>query len=395
MKRAKTKFPLLNFQKDSRGAALPILAAILGITCTVAAVAVDGAYLYGLQNRLQAVADLAAITAVREIADRDAMNVAIDQLVASNMPPDENGEVVSATDVDLGHWDASNRTFTSDTETPSAVRVVANRTSTNGNPAETFFGRVVGLRHVNLSAEAVATVRPEAPLCLLALNPTANQALNVAGSGSIMASDCAIYSNSSAADSIDLSNGGDFTALHICSHGGAAGTGYSPAPEVNCPAVADPLALLPEPDTAAMPESQFVVQNGRIEFQPGVHPGSGHSGAGHLYFFPGVHVFTGNLQVNSGMRMEGTDVTLIFTGSAYLNITGDTQIDLIAPTAGDYAGVAIYGSRTQTGITHYINGNTSMSVDGTIYLPTSSVQFTGNSTAAITMLVCRSDHLYW
>ena len=387
--RRRTDFAELisRLRSDRRGAILAVLGAFIGITFLVAAVAVDGAYLYSMRNRLQAVADLAAIAAVREIGDQAMMEVAVASVVETNMPSSENGEVVSTSDVTLGHWDRSTRVFTVDETAPTAVRVVANRTHTNGNPAETFFASAIGLGEIDIAARSIAAVKPEAPLCLLALDPTANRALDVGGSGTITATDCAVYSNSTAADSISLSSGGGLDALHICSAGGAAGTGYSPAPELNCPPVNDPLAYLPEPDTSTMPQNQFVVQNGRIELQPGVHPGSGHYGSGHLYLFPGTHVFTGKLTIGAGMTVTGNDVVMIFTGSAYMEMQGAATIDLTAPTTGEYAGVAFYASRNQSGLTYTLNGTTAMSIDGTIYLPTSHVQFTGNSTASITMLV--------
>ena len=71
-----------------------------------------------------------------------------------------NGQSVTLTNsnVVLGMWSTSTHAFTSGGTSPNAVQVTVPLTASGGNAVNMFFGRVLGVNSMNVSASAVATV---------------------------------------------------------------------------------------------------------------------------------------------------------------------------------------------------------------------------------------------
>ena len=74
-----------------------------------------------------------------------------------------------------------------------------------------------------------------------------------------------------------------------------------------------------------------------------------------------------------------------------ISISGSATVNLTAPTTGSYAGILFYTDRSVTDShTNSINGNSSSSFQGTMYFPTTPLNFGGSgSTAAYTILVAK------
>jgi hypothetical protein len=94
------------------------------------------------------------------------------------------------------------------------------------------------------------------------------------------------------------------------------------------------------------------------------------------------------LSINSG-QVTGSNVTLyLMQGS--LNLTGG-NIDLIAPSSGDYAGVAIFQARNNYSAAD-IRGNVSLDgSSGIFYLPGADLEINGGSGMRINLVVRRLD----
>ena len=90
----------------------------------MAALAVDISYFYLLKVQLQTSADVAALAAVRELSDEDAMRTTAVAYAAKNMPTSEHGNVLANADVVMGNWDAGTGTFTAAGTPANAVQVV-------------------------------------------------------------------------------------------------------------------------------------------------------------------------------------------------------------------------------------------------------------------------------
>ena len=99
---------------------------------------------------------------------------------------------------------------------------------------------------------------------------------------------------------------------------------------------------------------------------------------------PGTYIMdSGNFEVAGDVYIYGTGVTIILTSSSNnygsVKITGGTEIDLSAPTSGDYAGVDIYQDPdAPEGNSNDITGTADMDIEGAVYLPSGDLNIGGN-----------------
>ncbi len=382
---------------DRRAAIAPIAAAGLTMAAAVGALAIDVNRAYTVQNELQTAVDAAAMAAARDLRDPELALRTARRLVEARFPPKLHGQVLADRDFEIGTWDSDTKVFTPGSTGPNALRLTARRAEANGNPQPTSFARLIGYASLDLEASATATVSSRLPLCLLALNPTAKNALEAAGSSQLVADDCVVYSNSDDTDAIHARSNASITASAVCAHGGVKGAHrITPAPVTGCPRLADPLAALPTPTrwpTTHCDDTNGSFGPGTFTLSPGVYCGGIEVKADTTVFLqPGVYQIVGgaSFTATSGSRVVGDGVHINVgsgAGSGRIDLRGTPELELSAPLTGDYAGVVLYADRSQSGRTHYITGNASMDIDGTLYAPTGSVEFTGNSRAAITMLV--------
>lgn len=129
-------------------------------------ISIDVANAYKARTELQVAADTAAHAALYSrgtASETDAAQKAVD-LAAANLGLDPANAVVTAADVQFGHWDEAAGSFTAVSGARTAVRVVAARIEDRQNPVATFLLGFVGLNAWDVAAHAVAeTYRP---ICL-------------------------------------------------------------------------------------------------------------------------------------------------------------------------------------------------------------------------------------
>ena len=79
--------------------------------------------------------------------------------------------------------------------------------------------------------------------------------------------------------------------------------------------------------------------------------------------------------------LTSTDQTSICDTMATANIAGGASINLVAPTTGSLAGVAIYQDRACKNhtLSNQVAGGTTQSIKGAIYFPEQPVDFAGGS----------------
>jgi len=65
-----------------------------------------------------------------------------------------------------------------------------------------------------------------------------------------------------------------------------------------------------------------------------------------------------------------------------LKFNGTADINLSAPTGGDYPGVLFFQDRNDTGYTHTINGSSTSTLQGAVYMPSSHVRMLGTGASA-------------
>jgi uncharacterized protein (UPF0333 family) len=325
------------------------------------------------------------------------------------------------TNMDNGCLYAKQNGFTAGSGT--AISITANNTSSppgNPNVSVIYWAQVsVVTRQTQLfsalfskagmATGALATAalvsNGTASGCIYVLNTTAQRAFDVEGSE--VQTTCGIYVNSS--NSVALYIGGNppggagspaISASSVSIVGnyqnGGQGT-IVPSPLTGQTAVLDPLASLPEPTPAGTcTATNYNWSQGTTTLSAGTYCGGIHISGGNVTFSPGQYILEGGgLTIDSASTtVTGSGVTFYNTSSSNysygtMTISGQPNVTFTAPTSGTYMGIFWFTDRAQTSTSqNQINGATTSSIQGTIYMPTVPLLYTGeSSTGTYTGLV--------
>jgi hypothetical protein len=106
---------------------------------------------------------------------------------------------------------------------------------------------------------------------------------------------------------------------------------------------------------------------------------------GTLTLRPGTYIITGDMNINSGAKLNCSGCTFIMTNATPSNtgtvdINGGAELNLTAPDTGTYKGILFYSNRgaDSTDVSK-INGNASSFFKGAFYFPHQEVIYTGNA----------------
>lgn len=144
---------LESFRQDRRGAVYIWTAfGILGML-GFAGLAIDMSYFYVARNQLQTSADSAALAGATMMSDTAAMQAEAKKYAQMNVG---DNQILANSDIERGTWDFVSHSFTPGGAKPNAVKVTTRKAKANGNPAGTFFAKVLGFDNVDISTSAVA-----------------------------------------------------------------------------------------------------------------------------------------------------------------------------------------------------------------------------------------------
>ncbi|MGD0516470.1 MAG: pilus assembly protein TadG-related protein, partial [Thermoguttaceae bacterium] len=145
-----------------RGAILLLTVLLIVVLLGMIAFAVDLGYLMMAKTQLQAAADSAALAAAGSMGQSQTIaSNAAKSYAAQNLIGNQSVQLGSS-DITYGTWDKTTRTFTpvSSGLISNAAKVTAKADSTTTGAIPLFFGRILNLYSVNLSASATATCNP-------------------------------------------------------------------------------------------------------------------------------------------------------------------------------------------------------------------------------------------
>jgi hypothetical protein len=241
------------------------------------------------------------------------------------------------------------------------------------------------------TAAIVSTGTPSG--CIYVLNTTASRAMQVAGS--TVTTTCGVFVNSNATDALETegnpSSGSYYisaSSISIVGHYQNNGQGsFNPTPLVGQTAVTDPLASLQAPSVGACAHTNYNWSQGVTTVLPGVYCGGINISGGTVIFTAGEYIMNGGgLSINSAnTTVTGSGVSFYNTatsGYSYgtLTISGQPSVTFSAPTAGSLQGIFWFSDRSDTNTNqNQFNGSTNASIQGTIYIPTASLLYTGQS----------------
>jgi Flp pilus assembly protein TadG len=350
---------LKDFFGDNRGSVAIFAAAAFPTLVFGAGTAVDISRWYGIKGEIQSVADATALAVVKESS------------LAGMTDQKLNGSAVNFARGSLGSL--------SQTATINSNSSLANGTLTVEitvkSPAR--FAGILGVASQDITVDATARlVGGSTKICLLALDPTKNKALEAAKSAKITAPECSFFVNSKDPKGLDVKDVAKLTAQIICTSGGYAGNTYNFAtmPKTDCPPIPDPLANRPPPTAAHCDFNNKIVEDaGIVNLKPGVYCGGLKiTKTAHAKLDPGIYVMRGSkLIVDSDATLEGSDVGFYFQDSnAQFEFDTNTTINIAAPVNGPMAGILMYEDRSvPSGSKHSIRSNNAHTLLGTIYLP--------------------------
>jgi Flp pilus assembly protein TadG len=268
-------------------------------------------------------------------------------------------------------------------------------TGTASVSVPTLFGSVLGLSSVNVGAQGTATARASSGsyYCVMALNRTAQAALQLTGNASITitAPKCVLQVDSNSLAAVTMNGNTTINSVDNCFVGGLQKVGnatISPLPDATCKAIPDPFSAYPRPVVGPCDYTNYQLTGGRTAtLQPGVYCGGmKFSGPVNVTFAPGLYVIKDGTITETGGAFTGNGVTFFLTGQgASLQMSGQANWHLVAPTAGSNGmpGFAIFldpnGPSGIPDTSSQLSGQSELYFEGVVYLPGQAVSVTGNA----------------
>ena len=376
--RTKTWKCLLNhFRNDTRGTVAVIFGASAIPLAIAASIAVDMANSSEIKSQLQAAADTAVLAAATRLgvnaSESDKEEIALSTFYA-NLSEAVQAELTASPVVDV--------------DFPS--QTVSMTVSVNTNPV---LGAFV-TDEIALSVTAAATVSAGTPICMMALNPTAEKSINIQGTADLIADGCAVHVNSNDEDQALYQTGtGTGTADSFCVQGGYMGTNFEPDP-YHCYAEADPLAEQFADDWAyenidAKPcDHSDLPQIDTDEttvttLQPGVYCGGLNIKKGIVELVDGgLYVFRdGPLYVQAHATLRGDQVAILFHGDDTTRLITQAGANIIvsARTSGSFRGLAFAQHPSSVPASeNLVIGGGEIEINGIMYFPAQPLKISGN-----------------
>jgi hypothetical protein len=253
-----------------------------------------------------------------------------------------------------------------------------------------FSGFFVG-GPVEIPAEATASMVSNGQYCALSLENTTATGITMWGSSTVNLG-CGMATNSRGNTAVAAGGSSRITASPIAAVGVVPNSSnYGPGTDLISYSVSqpDPFAGLPNPTVSGGYSNGNVNSNQTRTLNPGNYRGMDLKGT--VTLNPGVYIVDGGtFSVGAQARVTGEGVTIILTSAtaagnpnsiAQADMNGGAMVNLKAPSSGTYKGVLFYQDRraTLSNKSNKLNGNSSSTIQGAIYMPGQEVEFTGNT----------------
>lgn len=363
-------------RRGEAGAVLPLVALCLAALMGFAGMSVDVGYWEYQQREEQSAADGAAVGAAQ-------------QLLYTTCP---NSSVATS----AAKADATSNGYTDGTNN---VQVIVNNPPTSGPYASdkcavdvqvvnsgvpTWFTKLFGFNVMKETTEAVGTLAGNGNSPCIWFLTTSQQ--NDLSNSHINTPSCSIVMNTSA----NFSN----STVNAAYIGYASGTNnvsgatFENASPSSMPPVADPCAEMPgcEYLTQNPPSTSSCGTNGNFSnttVPAGCYASLTLSGTDTLQSGQ-LYVVNGQFHVN-GATVTGTDDTIYLTANASDTNYSNANLNVSAPTTGNYAGVAIFRPGSQSAAVDM--STCKCAFTGLVYFPTAKVNFSNDGNSYTVLVV--------
>lgn len=344
------------FKRHDGGSTATTFAMVLPILATLGVGGIDYAMTFKHRSSLQEIADAASTGAAKELVlgatDQTRVKAVAEEIVANGLSRlGLSGQAYTVTATAIDKMTAVKVDLT------QATQVLM----TSVAPDE-------------VSVTSTARLSGIIKLCVLALDEKNSETVFLRQSAKITANGCAVISNSANRDGIHLLDSAALAASFVCTAGGAkaAAGQITPAPLMDCPTTADPLADRKPPTVGACTETNKDISSGMVTLMPGVYCGGLKiRGTAVVDLKPGIYVIKdGALTVTDTATLRGRYVGFYLAGaSTVFEFTKDSVIDLGAPKDGAMAGLLFFEDRAgNLGKTSRITSDYARKLIGTVYL---------------------------
>lgn len=363
------------FLKDSSGAAAMVFAIVLFVVVAAIALGLTAGDAYSVRTKTQNALDAAVLAgASAPGGTTDAERTAIAQGVYAS-----NTSKSSGANPELTASQAHAIFTVSDTIVYGDVAF---------EMTSPFLG-VFGEKSLTVRVASAAQKRLGETVCLLGLDPSEAATLDFNGHANVELDDCAAQANSTDGAGIRQVGQPSFTAKEIGVTGGYTGRRYSPPPITGTSPIPDPFASLPEPvpDPICHPLSGQKLQGWTGPLTEGTFCGGiAFKAKSRVKLLPGEYIMKdGPLEIDSGSVVTGEEVMIAFLGEgATLYMLGGGSLSVTSQTRGTYANIQFFGDRNvygkkQDSLWWTVIGNSSLTYDGILYLPSFNVWWAGGS----------------
>ena len=281
----------------------------------------------------------------------------------------------------------ANSTFTADYSSRYGTTATASfaqnndgsLTGTATTSVKTSFLNVMGASSLGVSASGTAKPGAQArtPVCILLVSTLKSQSLLVNSGAQLNAPTCEIHVLSTQSPAAMFN--ATLNAKRICIKGSTIikNGGANPPAVTDCATISDPFAgTLPAVSVGSCTYTNKVYDPGTVVLDPGVYCGSTNfNGSGTLKLNPGLYIIkSGAMIFNSSWTVTGTGVTFYLVDqNATLTFNGNVNATLSAPTSGTYANILMFEPVGLSTSQLPINGTSSSSFTGLMYLPSRDV----------------------
>jgi hypothetical protein len=370
-------------KRGRSGQILPVTAILMTGMVALTGLVLDGGMIYNVKRRMQTAADAAAMGGAQELFRGNTSLVTAAARADSSL----NGftEGVNSTTVTVNNPPLSGPR----TGDNRYVEVIISR------PVATTFMRMLNRQYSTVKSRAVGGLAALSDYCVIALDPDDRAALSVAG-GATLNAGCGVMVNSNNDRGIETMGGGCIYSNDVGVVGGWAMNGSANCilpngPVASLPPALDPLAYLTPPARPLIAlANKFKITGGTAAILPGRYDGGIEISGGTVTFLPGVYYLDGGgLKISGGANVTGNGVMFYNTKTGggpwgEFSITGSGLMDFRAPDSGPYEGMLFWNDRLAPSNNPQSNiaGNTSSRFEGALYFPSSTLNYSGTSTAA-------------
>lgn len=368
---------LRRFARDERGVSAIIFALILPMLIGMVGIAVEIGLWFEQKRDLQSAADAAAIAAAFERSEGNSA-ATMQTVGAASSALNSFTDGVDGT-VTINWPPLAPSTHAGDSDYVQAVLE---------KPQTLLFSAVLNPGAVTLIARATAYVGGQALGCVVALEPSASEAIHLDANSRINLTDCGLTVDSSSSTALHMDSNSQVNADYARITGNydldSNATFNSTPVTTGATAVSDPFSDLANPSAGSCDQSGYSLgSNNTATLSPGVYCNGFSLGsnsratlsAGTYYMNNGTFSMSSNSKLYAG---DG--VTIIFTGSAHMDLSSNAWIQINAPTSGTYAGIAMMQDPDSSANTHTMNSNVYIGLTGAIYFPDSLLHMDSNST---------------